>query len=330
MTNAAGAKTILVTGGAGYIGSVLVRQLLEAGFHVRVSDILRWGDESITDLRNHSNFEFYQIDIRDKPAMERIISGCRAVAHLAAVVGDPACKADPEGARSINLDASIQLYEIANRNRCERFVFASTCSNYGKMTESDCTVDETSLLSPLSIYAATKVEFEKYLLSLPETSFCKPTCLRFATVYGPSPRMRFDLTVNEFTKELKLGRELVIFGEQFWRPYCHVNDLARAVCLALTCALENVAFDVFNVGDTSENYSKKMLADMLRTQFRDARISYVKKEEDPRDYRVSSDKIRRELGFQITRKVEDGIHEIMAMIDSGLITNPDDRKYYNS
>jgi nucleoside-diphosphate-sugar epimerase len=153
--------------------------------------------------------------------------------------------------------------------------------------------------------------------------------LRFATVYGKSPRMRFDLTVNEFTKELALQRELVIFGEQFWRPYCHVVDLARAVVVALEAPASAVGFDVFNVGDTHENYSKQMIADLLRQEIPQARIRYVVKNDDPRDYRVNFDKIRNRLGFQLTRKVIDGIREVKMLVANGLISNPDDAKYYN-
>src|SRR5258706_4129876 len=124
------------------------------------------------------------------------------------------------------------------------------------MSDSNLFMTEESVLSPLSIYSESKVEIENFLLKQPRSSSCKPTCLRFSTVYGLSPRIRFDLTVNEFTRELGLGKELVIFGEQFWRPYCHVVDLARSVLIALQTDLRSVAFEVFNVGDTSEHYTK--------------------------------------------------------------------------
>src|SRR5690606_37035451 len=178
------------------------------------------------------------------------------------------------------------LYGAAEEAGVERFVFASTCSNYGKMADPNAYVDENSELSPVSLYAETKVEFENFLLSRERSNACAPTCLRFATVYGLSPRMRFDLTVNEFTRELASGKELVVFGERFWRPYCHVRDLARSVVHVLEAPLEKVAFEVFNVGDTAENYRKADVVEAIVAQVPEARVSYVHKDEDPRDYRV--------------------------------------------
>lgn len=323
-------KPVLVTGGAGYIGSVLVRQLLAKGFKVRVADILRSGGESLIEIADNQNFAFFKADVRDAIAMHELVRGCGAVVHLAAIVGDPACKAEPELARSTNFDGSIQLYEIALMEGCSRFVFASTCSNYGKMSSSDAYVNEVSPLAPVSLYAETKVAVEKYLLSQGRFNTCKPTCLRFATVYGLSPRIRFDLTVNEFTKELKMGRELTVYGEQFWRPYCHVEDLARSVVAVLEEREDAVTFEVFNVGDTSENYTKKMIVGEISERIPDARIKYVQMSEDPRDYKVNFDKIKRNLGFSITRRVHDGIAQIVKLLDSSLLSDPDDRKYYNT
>jgi len=251
------------------------------------------------------------------------------VAHLAAIVGDPACRAQPELARSTNLDGSRLLLEAARRAGVPRFVFASTCSNYGKMPDPEQYVDETSPLAPVSLYAETKVAFERELIECSRADGLVGTALRFATVYGVSPRLRFDLTVNEFTRELALGRELVIFGEHFWRPYCHVRDLAAAVLAVLEADPARVAGEVFNVGDTAENYTKKMIAEALLRQIPEGRIRYVHRTEDPRDYRVSFDKIRRVLGFQISRRVPDGIAEILRLLRSGLLSNPDAPQYAN-
>ena len=154
-------------------------------------------------------------------------------------------------------------------------------------------------------------------------------CLRFSTVYGLSPRVRFDLTVNEFTKELALGRELVIFGEQFWRPYCHVYDLSMSVVKVFESQDNKTEFNVYNVGDTSENYQKKMIVEEIIKQLPNSKIKYVEKDEDPRDYRVSFEKIEKELGFSITYKVSDGISEILKAINDKSILNPDDPKYKN-
>jgi len=322
-------KRVLVTGGAGYIGSVLVRLLLENKYQVRVFDNLMFGGNSLIDLFNNDNFDFYKGDIRNEVDLMNALAGIDYVVHLAAIVGDPACAKQPELAKSTNYEGSKLIYNVANRLNIKRFIFSSTCSNYGKMEDPNSMVDENSTLSPVSLYAETKVQTEKFLLSQPKTNNCKPVVLRFSTVYGLSQRPRFDLTVNEFTKELALGRELVIFGEQFWRPYCHVVDLARSVMLAIEAPLEKVEFNVFNVGDSSENYQKKMIVDEILKFIPDAKIKYVQKNEDPRDYRVSFEKIKNELGFRITKKVPDGIAQILKVIKEGIILEPDNSQFKN-
>lgn len=322
-------KKVLVSGGAGYIGSVLVRLLLEKGFAVRVIDKLSFGGEPLLDWLNHPQFEFVKGDIRNEADVTAALQGVDAVAHLAAIVGDPACAREPEVARATNYDASVQFYNLAEKAGVKRFVFASTCSNYGKMEDPEGYVNEVSQLAPVSLYAETKVAVEKFLLGQERGNSCKPVCLRFSTVYGISMRPRFDLTVNEFTRELALGRELVVFGEQFWRPYCHVVDLARSVVAVLEAPEEKVAYDVFNVGDTAENYQKKMIVDAILEQLPDSRVKYVSKNEDPRDYRVNFSKIKERLGFSITMRVPDGIRQIRQVISAGFLNDPDDARYRN-
>ena len=323
------AEKVLVTGGAGYIGSVLVRLLLEKDYNVRVLDNLSFGGESIVDLLNDDRFEFIKGDVRNKEDLTKAVQGVDYVAHLAAIVGDPACRKFSDEAREINLKGSKRLYEIANEHGVKRFVFASTCSNYGKMDDPDAYVHEDSTLAPISLYAETKVETEKFLLGQPKSNGCKPTSLRFSTVYGLSPRPRFDLTVNEFTRELALGRELVIFGEQFWRPYCHVVDLSRSVIEVIEADEEKVAFDVFNVGDTDENYQKEMIVNEILKVIPDGKIKYVQKDEDPRDYRVSFEKIKERLGFNITKRVPDGVKQIKQVVEDGFFRDPDDQRFSN-
>lgn len=322
-------ETVLVSGGAGYIGSVLVRLLLAEGYSVKVIDNLSFGGVPIIDLLNDENFTFVKGDVRHEDDLRHALKGVDQAVHLAGIVGDPACAKQPELARAVNLDGSRLFYRLANETGIQRFVFASTCSNYGKMEDPESYVSEESLLAPVSLYAETKVEIERFLLDQPRSMTCKPTSLRFSTVYGLSPRPRFDLTVNEFTKELALGRELVVFGEQFWRPYCHVVDLCRSVITVLKAREEKVAFNVFNVGDTLENYQKQMIVDEIVKQIPDAKIQYVKKDEDPRDYRVSFEKISEELGFSITKKVPDGISQIFQVVRDGFIPDPDKQEYRN-
>ncbi len=323
-------RKVLVTGAAGYIGSVLVRQLLEKGYFVRGLDALFFGGESLISIYNHKNFEFIKGDIRDKDVLKNSLEQITDVVHLAAIVGDPACAKHPEMAREINWDASKVLFDEANRQNIKQFIFASTCSNYGKM-ESNGFVNENSDLRPVSLYAELKVMFEKYLLEQAEIreSFV-PTALRFATVYGLSPRMRFDLTVNEFIREVAMDNELEIFGEQFWRPYCHVEDLAGSCVRVLESPPENVRRNVFNVGSTDENYQKKMIADEIYKIVPYANIKFVHKDEDPRDYRVNFDKIKSELGFSITKTVPNGLKEILDILKHGIISDPYSQNYRNS
>jgi nucleoside-diphosphate-sugar epimerase len=325
-------ETVLVTGGAGYIGSLLVSHLLDTGYRVVVFDKLSFGGESLVHVWGRDGFSFVRGDICSPDSLRQVFERqpIDHVVHLAAIVGDPACAKQPELARKVNYDASVSLLDLAAAFKVKRFVFASTCSNYGKMSDAGAYVDETSPLAPVSLYAELKVQVERVILNglTRAGDFC-PVCLRFATVYGISPRMRFDLTVNEFTKELALGRELSVFGEQFWRPYCHVRDFSRAIRLALTAAPEKVAYNVFNVGDTEENYRKSMIIDEIRKFIPDAKVKYVAKNEDPRDYRVAFAKIASELGFHVSRRVLDGIREIKQLIDDRVLEDPDDARYRN-
>ena len=320
---------VLVTGGAGYIGSVLVRILLEKGYTVRVMDSLKFGGDALYDVSQNPKFEFVKGDIRNDEVVDKALQDVDALAHLAAIVGDPACSKFSEEAKEVNWTASVSLFEKAEKAGLKRFVFASTCSNYGKMADPNSFVDENSELRPVSLYAELKVKFENYLLNERKDAKICATALRFSTVYGFSPRIRFDLTVNEFTRNVCLTGEQEIWGPQFSRPYCHVDDLARAVVLILEAPEEKVRANVFNVGDTTENYSKRMLMEEIQKQMPAAKAIYIEKTEDPRDYRVNCDKIKKDLGFSITKKVPDGIREIMKLMNSGMITDAHSQKFRN-
>ena len=177
-----------------------------------------------------------------------------------------------------NLDSSIWLFEKSKSAGVSKFIFSSTCSNYGKMDDPEAYVDENSKLAPVSLYAELKVKFENYMLNKPKKNEnFSPTSLRFSTVYGLSPRMRFDLTVNEFTKDLTLGKELIVFGEQFWRPYCHVKDFSNAFITVLNSSKQKVAYNVFNVGDTKENYTKQMIVDEIKKVLPNSKNQICKK-----------------------------------------------------
>lgn len=321
-------KKILVTGGAGYIGSVVVRQLLNKGYQVRSIDSLKWGGDALYDVMQNPNFEFLKGDVRDADAINKAVDGVNGIIHLAAIVGDPACKKYSDEANETNWNGSVNLFEAAEKAGVDRFVFASTCSNYGKMADSEGYVNEESELNPVSLYAELKVKFEDYLMNKRSDSNMCATSLRYSTVYGFSPRIRFDLTVNEFTRNMVLENFQEIWGEQFWRPYCHVDDLSGAALLVLDSPEEKVRANVFGVGDTKENYQKGMIIREIQ-KLVDGEVKYVAKNEDPRDYRVDFSKIKNELGFEITKTVPDGIREIKKVVESNIILDTYGQKFRN-
>ena len=319
---------VLVTGGAGYIGSTLVPMLLAKGHRVRVLDSLLHEGRSMLGVWAHPGFEFQLNDVRNRVAVRNAVSEIDAVVHLAAIVGDPACTRQPDLAKAVNLDASMMLIEEAESAGVSQFVFASTCSNYGKMSDPDKYVDETTDLRPVSLYAETKVTVERAMLKSADERMCK-TVLRFATVFGVSPRMRFDLTVNEFTLDMMTKKHLVVFGEQFWRPYIHVRDAARAIDLVLSSPESEVRNEVFNAGSTRQNYQKQQLVELMRPFAPDAQVEFVRKDEDPRDYRVCFAKINEKLGFEVTLTVRDGIEEVSWLVKHGIIGDFESPAYRN-
>ena len=321
-------KKVLVTGGAGYIGSVVVRQLLDKNYAVRVIDSLKWGGDALYDVMQHPHFEFQKGDVRNQEDVDKAVDGVHGIVHLAAIVGDPACSKYSEEAHETNWNGSVKLFEAAEKAGVERFVFASTCSNYGKMEDSEGFVTETSKLNPVSLYAELKVKFEKYIMEERKDSRMCATALRYSTVYGASPRIRFDLTVNEFTRNMVLENFQEIWGQQFWRPYCHVDDLSSSAILVIESPEEKVRANVFGVGDTSENYQKGMIIREVQKVV-EGDVKYVEKTEDPRDYRVDFSKIKNELGFKITKTVPDGIREIKKVVASGIIKDTYGQKYRN-
>lgn len=322
-------QKILVTGTAGYIGSVLTRLLLDDQYPVRGIDKLNFGFESIQDIYNNDNYEFILGDIRDKDQIREALDGIYGVIHLAAIVGDPACAQNPKLAEETNWEASKFLFDSCVETKSvKRFIFASTCSNYGKMNGEEY-LNENSALRPVSLYAQLKVKFENYILNNKGREDFSPTSLRFSTVYGKSPRLRFDLTVNEFIRDAAINNELVIYGEKFWRPYCHVEDLARACKLVLESDFSKVKNQVYGVGETSENYQKEMIANEILKLLPDTKITYVAKKEDPRNYKVDFSKIKEKLSFAITKTVPNGLSEIKNLLLENKIKDPFSKKYSN-
>lgn len=310
---------VVVTGGAGYLGAVLCAKLLESGYSVRVLDSLLYGGASLLPVAGHQNFQFWRADIRDTTVLDDLLDGTDAVVHLAALVGDPACARNPEAAVEVNREASFRLIDAARAHSVGRFIFASTCSNYGRMADTTVFAEEDHDLRPVSLYAESKVAVERRLLSAELGEMC-PLVYRFATLYGLSPRMRFDLTVNEFTMEMLVKGRLTVFGEQFWRPYIHVRDAAQAILVGLGAPVQAVNRQVFNIGSTSENYRKMDIVTLIQGRLRSkAKVDFVRKAEDPRDYRVSFAKAQRVLGLCPAYNVLNGIDEIIRALERGIV-----------
>lgn len=312
-------RTVLVVGGAGYVGNILCRRLLESGYSVRVLDRLIFDHgAAIAPLLEVPGFEFVFGDLRDSQILDRALEGVTDVALLAGLVGDPITKTYPELSDSINLQGCSELIAKLNGRGIDRFVFTSTCSNYGLRT-SDDPADEESELAPVSLYAEHKVELEKRILAAAEGDIdYTATVLRISTAYGLSPRMRFDLTIAEFTRTLAAGEDLIVYDADTWRPYCHVRDISKAVMTTFAAPAEKVAGEVFNVGHTDENYTKRMVVEVVQEAI-DGRGNVVFEEggRDPRNYRVNFDKIRDRLGYEPDHRVPGSVASLARAVEAG-------------
>ena len=317
---------ILVTGGAGYLGSTVVRTMLRSGFAVRVVDTLRYGGLSILGLLDHPRFEFIHGDVRDRECMTRAFEGVSTVVHLAAVVGELACSNSVEEASQVNLEATKDLWALSKMFNVQRFVFSSTCSNYGYQPETR--LDEDSPLLPRGYYASSKVAAEKHILDTASAA-TQAVLLRFSTLYGLSPRMRFDLTVNHFTLALHKDRDLEVFDGDTWRPYLHVLDASRAIKSVIQAELDSGPH-VFNVGSSSENYRKTDIAGRVCDRIPEGRVTHVSNAiSDARSYRVDFSRIASRIGFQTHVALPRGIAEIHDALLQGVFPLVDSAMYSN-
>ena len=305
---------IILVGGAGYIGTVLTKHLLQKNYKVKCIDNLIYGqDESIKSFLKNKNFDFINIDIRKKKHLDEHFEENCCVVLLAGLVGDPISKKYPKENDEINIQGVINIIEICERKNIERLVFTSTCSNYG-ITNNDTLAKENHELNPLSLYASAKVQIEKYLIELKKNSNLKPTILRFATAFGLSPRMRFDLTINEFTKEMALGNELVVYDPHTWRPYCHTEDFAYLICDVISADINKIGFEIFNVGDNKNNFTKQMIVDEILKYYPNGKVRYLEKGVDRRNYIVDFSKVNSVLGFKPRYTILKGVEEIISEI----------------
>ncbi len=328
-------RHVLITGGAGYIGSFLTSELLRQNYRVTVLDSLLFGGESIVPFLSHPNFHFIKADVTEnrvvRDAIKRDWQKPDAVIHLAAIVGFPACQAvGRQVAWRYNVEAAKNVYGQAADMGVERFVFSSTYSNYG-LSENGKPVTEETPLNPQSLYAETKIAAEEFLLSQKDAA-CSPLLFRFATLYGISPRTRFDLIVNQFVLEAFTRRQLIIYQRGYSRSFVHIRDVVRGVIMGLEAEREKVKGQVFNLGTDNGNYSKDDIVRLVLKRMPETFVEYkdLTFGGDMRDITVSFEKIRRVLGFETTLDVDDGVREVLNALKTGLIKNPTDDRYRNA
>jgi nucleoside-diphosphate-sugar epimerase len=326
---------ILVTGGAGYIGSLLTAELLRLGYQVTVVDTLLYGGESLLGFLHNPNFHFAKADVTEpgavRSSLRRDWSKPDTVVHLAAIVGFPACQAvGKQAAWKYNVEATKMVFEQGARSGAGRFVFTSTYSNYGLSTDGR-PVTEESPLNPQSIYAETKIAAEEYLLSQRDSS-CAPTIFRLATLYGISPRTRFDLIVNQFVLDAYSHRELIIYQRGYSRSFIHVQDVVRGLTMGIQASEKKTRGHIYNLGTEMGNYTKDEIVGLVVKRLPETVVTYKDFSfgGDVRDIKVSFDKIRKKLGFQPTLTAEDGVREVVHALRTGLIRNPHDERYRNA
>jgi nucleoside-diphosphate-sugar epimerase len=328
-------RHVLITGGAGYIGSMLASELLRANYRVTVLDSLLFGGEGIVPFLHHPNFHFVKADVTEsravRDAIKRDWQKPDTVIHLAAIVGFPACQSvGKQVAWRYNVEATKTVYGQASDLGVERIVFASTYSNYG-LSEDGKPVTEESSLNPQSLYAETKIASEEFLLTQKELA-CVPLLFRFVTLYGVSPRTRFDLIVNQFVLQAFTRRSLIIYQRGYSRSFVHIRDVVRGVMMGIEADKEKVRGQVFNLGAENGNYSKNDIAQLVLRRMPETVVEYkdLTFGGDIRDITVSFEKIKRVLGFDTTLNVDDGVREVLFALKSGLIRNPTDDRYRNA
>ncbi len=318
-------KEILVTGGAGYVGAVLVPKLLREGYRVKVLDLYLYGEHVLDSVKDHPYLQQIKGDIRDRGALQKVIPGCQAVIHLACISNDPSFELDPALGKSINHDAFINLVDISRDSGVRRFIYASSSSVYGVKEEENVTEDLP--LEPLTDYSKYKAMCEEVLLKRRANGF-ETLILRPATVCGYSPRLRLDLTVNILTNHAVTNRVIKVFGGRQMRPNIHIEDMADLYSQSLKWPSDKIDGRTYNAG--YHNRRVLEIAEMVRGVVgQDVRIETTPTD-DNRSYHISSNKIKRELGFEARRTLEDAVRDLVSAFQAGKIPNPmTDDRYYN-
>ncbi|MBT4837954.1 MAG: NAD-dependent epimerase/dehydratase family protein [Methylococcales bacterium] len=325
-------KTALIVGGAGYIGSVLTRMLIENGWAVRVLDNLLYYPHSLKSLENDEHFKFIHGDAANIDDIVCASEGIDAVVYLAELVGDPACSMAPQAALKTNYLSVNSMAHLCSHLNINRFVYTSSCSVYGASKDPDELLTEQSPLNPVSLYARIKTMVEQSILSvchLPNPLFA-PTILRLGTVFGHSYRPRFDLVVNVFAKNSIQKGSIDIFGGNQWRPNVHVSDVANAIQVVLNAPIEKVRAQVFNVGSSEMNHTISDLADIAQKVFPGIKLIKRTESVDERNYRVKFDKIESTLGYRAKVSVEDGMLELKKAFENKEFDEVEDNPHYSN
>ena len=323
---------VLIIGGARYIGSHLIKILLDNKRKVRILDNFMYGRDSFIAFQGNPNLEIIEGECHDLSKLIPAMDGVYAVIHLAGLVGDPACAVNPELTRYTNIVSTKVTFSTAESMGVKRFIFASSCSVYGV---SDSKVNESSKLNPVSLYAESKIDSEKELLSLGSSSKINLTILRFATVFGDSYRPRFDLVANIFSANVALNKNLNVFGPSQWRPFIHVFDIARAINIVLNANIKSIRNEIFNVGDEKLNMTLGDLANKIvdtAKKIKKIKSKIILEKGNPgdlRNYMVSFKKIKKNLGFEASISIEKGAEEIIRNFVIGKYKNPSLIKYSN-
>ena len=321
-------KSILIIGGEGYIGNVVCNNLISAGYAVYSFDKLIYKNNvCVLNKIHQNNYRFIYGDMLDSDTIKPFIEKADVVVLLAGLVGDPITKKYPEQSELINDRGVKNVIDLCDQTNIGKLIFVSTCSNYG-LIENDKLADEEFELNPLSLYSKSKVNAEKYILSFKGKTGMHPTILRFATAFGLSPRMRFDLTISEFTRELVIGNELLVYDAHTWRPYCHVQDFARLIQLLIEAPNEKVSFEVFNAGGGVNNATKQMIVDTILEIIPNGKVCYQEHGSDPRNYRVNFEKVKSVLGFKPKHTIQDGITELIVSIQNQVFDHVDENKNF--
>lgn len=318
-------NNVLVTGGAGYVGSVLVPKLLLKGYSVKVIDLYLFGDKVLDCVKDHPNLKQVKGDIRDTGLLKREIAGTDAIIHLACISNDPSFELNPRLGKSINYDAFLSLVSIAKKNKVKRFIYASSSSVYGIKKEENVTEELT--LQPLTDYSKYKMLCERILAKEQSPDFTT-LILRPSTVCGYSPRLRLDLTVNILTNQAVNNAKITVFGGQQKRPNIHIQDMTDLYVETLEFPDSLIAGKIYNAG--YENYTVIEIAEKVKKVIGKDIPILVTTTDDNRSYHVSSEKIKKELGFVARHTIEEAIQDLRDAFYDSRIPNPmEDLRYYN-